>query len=152
MFTTMLFFHLSGLSIWLGSLISLAVIMSLLKKQAGSKDVQSLLQKIPGLFNRWLHPSSFIVLLSGVFMIIGMNISESQKPLWLHFMEKGGSLTILLSIIVLSIISSKKIKKPLRAANVDVGVVQKGLSIYLVWLSIFIMLVLSVVFMVSYKF
>lgn len=152
MFTTMLFFHLTGLSIWFGSLLSLAIITSLLKKQAGSKDIQNLLRKIPSLFSRWLHPSSFIVLLSGVFMIISMNISESQKPLWLHFMEKGGSLTILLSIIILSIISSKKIKKPLRAANVDVAVIQKGVSTYLVWLTIFMVLILSIIFMVSFKF
>jgi len=152
MFTTMLFFHLTGLSIWFGSLLSLAIITSLLKKHAGSKDIQNLLRKIPGLFSRWLHPSSFIVLLSGVFMIISMNISESQKPLWLHFMEKGGTLTILLSIVVLSIISSKKIKKPLKAVNVDVAVVQRGLSTYLVGLTIFIILILSIIFMVSFKF
>lgn len=148
----MLFLHLTGLSIWLGSLIALAVSISLLKKHTESDEGLKIIRKILGVISCWIHPSGFVVLVSGIIMIVKMGISESAKPLWLHYMEKGGSIIILLSIISLGMISNKKVKKAFVISSVDSAIVKKGLTFYQSSISIFILFILSVIFVVSFKF
>lgn len=148
---TMLFLHLAGLAIWVGSLLSLAVITLMSRSHADSGYVRSLVRKITGAFSTWVHPSAIVVLVSGIILIANM-YGDGQRPFWLDYMEMGGMVIIFLSIIVLGLFSNRKVRKPLAASNGETTPIKKGLTAYGLLLTLFILLILSVIFVVAFKF
>jgi putative copper export protein len=148
----MLFLHIAGLAVWLGSLLSLIIVGVISKKQTDSSEVRGLLRKITGSFSRWIHPAAIVVIVSGIFLIANMYSGVENRPFWLNYMEMGGTMIAFLSIIVLGIVSNRMVRKPLGTSNGDVSKVKKGLSIYLVLLTIFLLLILSVIYIVAFRF
>jgi hypothetical protein len=145
MFGFMLFLHLAGLFVWLGSLFAEIVMLLILKKQMGSPESNALTERIIRIFSRFAHPSAFIVLASGVFLIIQLGMG-SGKPFWLQAMEKGGGTIILLALICTGILGSKA-KKQLRSGQGW----NKKLSGYVTAMSSFMVLAMLILLIVSMK-
>ncbi|KIL42223.1 hypothetical protein SD70_01345 [Gordoniibacillus kamchatkensis] len=149
MFGVFLFLHLAGLSIWVGSIAAIAVMLVLMKKQLESKAVGALAQRTVRTFNMITHPSSFLVLISGVLMLVGMGMThESDKPFWMHYMEKAGGTFILLFIIVISILGKKLVKKLIAGNERDAAA---GINKYVYGMTVSLAFILSVVYVVSAK-
>lgn len=145
MYGLMLFLHLSGLFMWLGSLFAIVVTLLLLQKQLGTLETNTMAQRIIRIFTMFAHPGAVMVLISGVYMIIQMGMG-SDKPLWLNVMERGGGMIILLALIFTSIMGSK-LKKRL-----DSGAGQQvKLKSYLTTMSVFMVLIIAVVLVVSLR-
>ncbi|CAG7657051.1 hypothetical protein ACFQI7_34715 [Paenibacillus allorhizosphaerae] len=145
MFGFMLFLHLTGLFVWLGSLLATIVVLAVMKQQIGSQPSNALAARIIKVFSRFAHPGAFIVLVSGVVMIVQMGMGPG-KPLWLEVMEKGGGTIILLALIVTGIWGSK-VKKQLNAGQ-EQAVKFTG---YLATMSSFMVAIVLVVLAVSMK-
>ncbi|KRG12261.1 hypothetical protein [Lederbergia galactosidilytica] len=151
MFKFWLFLHFTGLSIWLGSLLAIILILVMMKKHLGSKELSAIVKKITRIGNILVHPSAFFVLLSGVLMIISMNLNA--KPFYLAFMERVGGITVLITIIGVSLFGRKLVKK-LTQLEVDGEVLKHTRSInnYIMMMLLSILLVLAVIFVVSFRF
>lgn len=109
MYTFAYFLHVLGVIVWVGTFISFGLLLRALVKNEESIDRQkSLLMRMSRFVNRGVIPSSIVVLLSGVYLI--MQFSRSDLPFYLSFMEQMGSLVILLSVIFLTI-QSRRINK-----------------------------------------
>lgn len=143
-----LFIHFTGLSIWLGSLVAVAILLMAMRKQLHSADIGALVKKTVRTFNLLTHPSAFLVLISGVFMILKLGM-ESDKPFWLIYMERGGGMIILLFIIVISIMGRRLMK---RISGNNSASASTSINSYVSGLTVSIVAVLSVVFVVSGKF
>src|SRR5690348_16093340 len=96
----LLFIHLSALAVWVGSLATVAILLLSIRKQFGSPDIRGVAKRTIRTFNRVTHPSAFLILVSGLWMFFRSNVSESDVPFWLHYMREGGSLLILIAILV----------------------------------------------------
>ncbi|TDF99429.1 hypothetical protein [Paenibacillus piri] len=145
MFGVMLFSHLTGLFIWIGSLFATIVMLLMLKKQISSQESKALAQRIIKVFSWFAHPGSVVVLASGVFMIVQLGLS-SDKPFWLSAMEKGGGMIVLLSLILTGIWGGK-VKKQLRAGQGH----NVKLTGYLTMMSIIVILIILIMLIVSMK-
>ncbi|MEY9093887.1 hypothetical protein [Paenibacillus sp. RC84] len=145
MFGLMLFLHITGLLGWLGALLGILVTMLLLRKQLGTPDANSLAGKTIRVFGRIAHPSSILVLLSGVYLILQMGLG-SGKPFWLQVMEKGGGMIILLAVIFTAVLGSKMNKRLNSAGGTSVR-----LTGYLSMVGVFMFLIVSVILVVSLK-
>ncbi|MGX4585627.1 hypothetical protein [Paenibacillus chitinolyticus] len=145
MFGFMIFLHITGLLGWLGALLGIFVTMLLLRKQLGTSDANRLAGKTIRVFGRIAHPSSILVLLSGVYLILQMGIG-TDKPLWLQVMEKGGGTIILLAVIFTAVLGSKMNKRLNSAGGTSVR-----LTGYLSTVGVFMFLIVSVVLVVSLK-
>lgn len=108
MFGTMLFLHLTSLVLWMGSLVSILILIKLAKRQIGSQEIKTFSGRAIRTFSWLAHSNSVIVLMSGIFMIIEMN--PGSKPFWLNYMEKGGGMIILAAILLTIIFSRKAVK------------------------------------------
>ncbi|MED0673367.1 hypothetical protein P4S95_24645 [Aneurinibacillus aneurinilyticus] len=145
MFGFMLFLHLTGLFTWLGSLFAIVVMLLILKKQLGSQESNTLAKRVIHIFSMFAHPSAVIVLISGVVMIVQMEIGPN-KPFWLDMMEKGGGTIILLALVLTGILGSKVKKRLSIGQNQNIR-----MSGYLTMLTTFMILIVSVVLIVSTK-
>lgn len=163
----MLFLHLTGLFAWLGALLAIVVMLTLLKEQLGTAPGNTLAKRVIRVFSTIAHPSAVAVLISGIVLIVQMNWG-ANKPFWLQVMEKGGGTLILLALIVTGIMGSK-LKKRLTAtvagaatvagtaavagaakpADGDAQTVK--LSGYLTTLTVCIVLVVAIVLVVSLR-
>lgn len=155
MFGFLLFLHLSGMAVWLGSLIAVGIMLIMLGRQLHSEESRVLVRKIVKAFNLLTHPSSFIVLLSGGLMIMKMGLGD-DKPFWMVYMERGGGMIILLSIVVLSILGRKMLKKLSAASTTGtaastVSVPSAITSRFAASMFVTAFLVVSVVYVVSTK-
>ncbi|MGD8191296.1 hypothetical protein ACQCN2_15055 [Brevibacillus ginsengisoli] len=102
--------HLSFLFIWAVALVTTLIQSRQVSKNWNTPKTRSRLEMIV-LLVRWvLNPSSFIVLVTGIFMIENMGLVHTQKPLYILLMEFGGAALIFGSIIFLTL-QSLKIKK-----------------------------------------
>ncbi|ULL18809.1 hypothetical protein DVH26_32860 [Paenibacillus sp. H1-7] len=147
MFGFMLFLHLTGLFVWLGSLLAVIVVLPLLQKQTSPDTGGFVMKRLIRVFSWLSHPSAVVVLGSGVYMIVQMGIG-SEKPLWLNAMEKGGGMIIVLALLVTGILSGN-VKKRLDQGHHQAAAVP--LSGYITTLSVFMVLIVSIVFIVSMK-
>ena len=146
MYGVLLFFHLSGLFVWLGSLFAIVVMLLLLKNQLDSPQTKKLINRIVRVFSMFAHPSSLVVLISGVIMIIQIGLGNN-KPFWLDIMEKGGGTIILLALVLTGIMGSRMKKRLAGAQPGDVI----NLSGYLSVMIAFIVSILAIVLIVSMK-
>jgi putative copper export protein len=156
----LLFIHLSSLAVWVGSLVTVAILLLSMKKQFGSPDVRGIAKRTIRTFNRITHPSAFLVLVSGLGLFFNAKIEEKDVPFWLHYMREGGSVLILLAIIVLSI-RGRKVINHLTAVGDTASVKNEdavltapksAASRYAASMLVAIVLILSIIFVVSYKF
>lgn len=96
------FVHIAGITLWIGSFLAFGwLLMPML--ESGSADQAG--QQVRRLVNRLILPSSFLVVLSGSYMI--SQFDRSGMPLYLSLMEMGGTMIVLLSIIALTLLSRK---------------------------------------------
>lgn len=102
--------HIAGVAIWLGSFFALGYLLkSLAKDQRHLESFAPVVRRIQKWVMVGVIPSLTLILLSGVYMILQYN--RDSMPLYLTLMEQGGSLIILLTIILVSIYSVKLTKK-----------------------------------------
>ncbi|ARU60327.1 hypothetical protein CBW65_04060 [Tumebacillus avium] len=134
----MLFFHLSGLAVWLGSAVLLMILFAYLKKN--SLQESGLLLFCTRLVNRVSSVAAVVVLATGVGLIEALGYRGMDKPLWLNVMEQGGGVVILLFILVFLWKSRRANKQPFQAAGWYAGA-----------LGVFALAVSSVLFVVSAK-
>ncbi|MBS4219684.1 hypothetical protein KHA96_15325 [Bacillus sp. FJAT-49711] len=153
MFKYWLFLHFAGISIWVGSLLTVTILLFIVKKHLGSKELSTIVKKMTKVVNTLIHPSAFFVLLSGIFMMIAMNFGDSPKPFYLEFMERIGGMTVLFTIIAVSIFGRKVVKK-FNTLEKEGSLIAHPASIntYITMMLISVLLVLTVIFVVSFKF
>lgn len=102
--------HIAGVAIWVGSFFALGYLLkSLVKDEKKLVDFAPVMRRIQKWVTRGVIPSLVLILLSGVYMILQFN--RDSMPLYLTIMEQGGSLIILLTIILVSIYSVRLTKK-----------------------------------------
>lgn len=147
LFGFLLFLHLTGLMVWLGALLAVVVILPMLDKQSGAVTAHfnPLASRIIRIFGMLSHPAAAIVLISGVFMIIDMDLGQ-DKPLWLEIMEKGGGTVILLALAWTGILGRKARKRLIAASGQAVT-----LTGYRTATAGIMVLIVSIVLVVSLK-
>ncbi|WP_438434084.1 hypothetical protein [Gorillibacterium sp. sgz500922] len=146
----MLFLHLIGVAVWFGSLIMAAVLLTQMKKQAGEAEAK-IVRTVIRVFNTLSHPAAFLVLISG-FGMLGTDGGHDGKgmPFWLTYMSYVGTIVVLLSMAVLSILGSKVVaKKPVEG---EPSFRKDKLSTFLTVELVVIGLILSILLILSYRF
>lgn len=102
------------------------------------------------LMNRVVHPSALFILVSGIMMFVEMGLG-SDKPFWLIFMERGGTVVLLLSIVWVTL-QGNKLKKKLEGKSMKKQVSLTSLcSRYSTSAAVSVLLALVVVLVVSLK-
>lgn len=153
MFKMWLFLHLTGISIWVGSLLAVIFILFMMKRHLGSKELATIVKKIVRIVNILVHPSAFIVLLSGIFMIVMMNFGDAAKPFWLTFMERFGGGIILFTMIAVGFVGRSLVKK-LRAVEGGEATYKHSPSFtnYILMMTLSVVSVIAIIFVVSFRF
>ncbi|TCP57936.1 hypothetical protein EV586_102383 [Tumebacillus sp. BK434] len=144
MANALLFLHVSGLSVWLGSAVLLMILFAYLKKE--SLQESKLLLFCTRLVNRVTSVAALVVLASGVGLIELLGYRGMEKPFWLSFMEQAGGTVILLFILVFTWKSRRAVKQLAEAAGRS-----KVAGWYAAALSVFALAVTGVLFVVSAK-
>src|SRR5690625_1835383 len=103
MFSFWLFTHFIGFAIWGGALIAVTCILFMMKRHLGSVELSTIVKKITRIVNILVHPSAFLVLVSGIFMIISFNFGDAGKPFYMEFMERVGGVAVLFTVIGISL-------------------------------------------------
>lgn len=145
MYGYLLFAHLTGLMVWTGAILAVIVMLFMLKSQLGKPEANELAKRLISVFSRFAHPSAFVVLVSGVIMIVQLGMG-SGKPFWLDMMEKAGGTIILLFLIVVGIMGGKMKKRLVAASGNAVSI-----SSYVTSLAVSLAAILAVVLIVSLK-
>jgi len=146
MYGWMLFIHLAGLATWFGVTLMGVIMLLTVKGRLAESNLASVAQGTIRNINRVTHPAAFLVLASGLYMV--MQWDHEDMPFWLAFMERVGGMTILLFMILLSIFGSKLKKK---LAQADGALAAKSISNYAVISFIFLLCILAVTLVVSLK-
>ncbi len=147
MFGFMLFLHLTGLFVWLGALLGTVIALGILKRTLGSVESNQTARRMIRAFNLLAHPASVIVLGSGVYLIVQLGMDDS-RPLWLEIMEKGGGTIILAALVVTGIMGSRAGKRLASGGSDAQSFKLKG---YVAALSVFMILIVSVMLVVSIR-
>ena len=150
MFEIMLFLHLAGLAVWFGASMASAFVLILAKRKITSSETKTFVRKALRAFGWLTHPSSIVVLVSGIIMIVNMNWGDLDKPLWLTYMERGGGMIIIVAIALTAILS-RKIVKRLDSASHSSSEVAVGGGLYLTSLLAILVAILSVILVVSLR-
>lgn len=152
MYQAWLFLHLTGISIWSGSILAVILILMMMKKHLGSKELSNIIKKIVRIINMLVHPSAFIVLVSGIFMIVSLGLGMN-KPFWLNFMEKFGGVVIMFSIIAISFAGRALVKK-LNAMEKGESTIKAPVSFnnYMTVMTLSALSVFSTILVVAFKF
>jgi uncharacterized membrane protein len=146
------FLHIIGFIVWLGWLISSAVILPMLKDQLDTEIGQKLVRRVIRISNGMTALAAIGVLISGIYRVVQMNFGDATKPFWLNYMEMAGGMIVLVGIILLAVLG-RRVTKPLSPKNATPGaaVVGKRLSVYITAVVLVMLAVLSVVLVVSFK-
>lgn len=146
MFGYMLFSHIAGLAIWMGALLAIVVMLILLRKSLGTAEMNALAKKVVKVFSVFVYPSSILVLVSGIVMVVQMGFEKGTKPFWLDMMEKGGG-TIVMLALVLTAVMGRKLNKRLSNA----GGQAVAISGYLSTKIAFLIAIMAIVLIVSLR-
>ncbi|MFD2747423.1 hypothetical protein ACFSTH_14125 [Paenibacillus yanchengensis] len=146
----MLFLHLAGLVIWFGSLMGMTFVILFSNRQIESNETRLFLRKTIRTLGWIAHPTSILVLVSGIFMVIEMNFGDTAKPLWLIYMERGGGVVILLGIAIIALMGSRMVKRLGSVGNNQSALSLRG-GTYLTSLLVIIFAILSVILVVSFR-
>lgn len=149
MYGFLLFLHLAGLAVWLGTTAMSAFLLMRTRPKLASRDVADISVGVLRTFNTLTHSSAFLVLLSGVLLLLRLGMDHSSFPFWLLFMEQFGTVVILLFIILLSILSSKA-RKALQSG--DAAKSRKSINNFISACFVMAVLVLVIIFVVSGKY
>ncbi len=152
---TWLFLHLTGVSIWAGSILAVLFILLMIKKHLGSKELSVIVKRIIRIMHFLVHPSAVLVLVSGIFMIVTMGIDQN-KPFWLSFMEKFGGVVVMFTIIAMSI-AGRALVKRLSKLEGDEGnktMSSKGFifNSYIMTMAVSVVSIFSVILVVTFRF
>lgn len=98
----MLFLHIIGFTLWLGSIATIFVMYRKNKSVAGAGNFALTSTTIRSTVLGILNPSAVIVLLTGIGMMSAMGMVGRPKPFWLMFMEMFGGTVALLSVVLLT--------------------------------------------------
>ncbi|MBN6189452.1 hypothetical protein JQN58_21595 [Aneurinibacillus sp. BA2021] len=146
------FLHIGSLAIWFGGLLSLAIVFKMLAKRGLSQETDGMVRSLIAIVNRLLNPSAFVVMVSGLAMMINLGLMGQDVPLWLRLMQDGGSLIVLLSIALITFYGNRFKKKLRNQAGTDhVLTRKKMLATYVRLMAGSAVLVLGVVLVVSLK-
>lgn len=152
MFENMLYFlHLIGLTLWMGSMVLLVILLVNLRKNTkewGGKPLFLLATKVVKWF---LNIAALVVLGSGGALIQQLGYTEATKPFWIRFMEQGGGMILLLFIIIMTWLSNRATRLVRDAGSEEDRVLPKMMGRYSLALSVFAVLAVAVVFVVSMK-
>lgn len=107
--TLALFLHLLGIIVWIGASITIGVLLLSILKLDASESRNQVLTGILKKSYMLIHPAATAVLGSGLYMLVTNDYAE--KPFWVTFMQHGGTLAVILSLVVASILSGKAIKQ-----------------------------------------
>lgn len=111
-----------------------------------------MVRSLIAIVNRLLNPSAFVVMVSGLAMMINLGLMGQDVPLWLRLMQDGGSLIVLLSIALITFYGNRFKKKLRNQAGTDhVLTRKKMLATYVRLMAGSAVLVLGVVLVVSLK-
>lgn len=146
MYGWMFFIHLAGLATWFGVTLMGMIMLQSVKKKLAETSVSSLAESTIRNLNRLTHPSAFLVLASGVYMIL--QLERDALPFWISFMERAGGMIILLFIIIMSILGGRLRRK---LAQSDATAAAKSIGTYVLWTAIFLVGILVVTLVVSLK-
>ena len=101
MFRWLLFFHVTCVALWLGSIGAVYILHR--KAMASGNDQHALaIQTSRSVIRGIMNPCSLVVLLTGITMLMQMGLVGREKAFWLAFMEQFGGLVILLSVGLLT--------------------------------------------------
>lgn len=102
--------HIASVAIWIGSFFALGYLLkSLVNDVRKLDDFAPVTRRIQKWVMLGVFPSLGLILLSGVYMIL--QFDRDSLPLYLTIMEQGGSLIILLTILLVSVYSVRLTKK-----------------------------------------
>lgn len=102
--------HIVGVAIWIGSFLALGYLLKgLVNDERKLADFAPVMKRIQKWVKMGVIPSLVLILLSGVYMNLQFN--RDSMPLYLTIMEQGGTLIILLTIILVSMYSVRLTKK-----------------------------------------
>lgn len=146
MYGWMLFIHLAGLAAWFGVTLMGVLLLLSIRGRLSEASLASVGQTIVKNINRITHPAAFLVLASGLYMV--MQWDRDGMPFWLAFMERVGGMVIILFMIILSILGVKLKKK---LAQNDGAVAAKSIGAYAIWTFIFLLGILAVTLVVSLR-
>lgn len=146
MYGWMFFIHLAGLAAWFGVTLMGVLMLLSVKGKLAEANLTSVAQTIVRNINRVTHPAAFLVLASGLYMILQWD--RDGMPFWLAFMERVGGMVIILFMIILSIFGAKLRKK---LAQSDGAGAAKSISTYAMVTFIFLLGILAVTLVVSLK-
>jgi putative copper export protein len=152
MLANLLFFlHLTGLAVWIGSLVIIALLLFSLRSKAGAPGEHHLLLTIIRLVKWLVNVAALAVLVSGAGLIQSLGYKPMTEPLYVKLMEQGGGL-ILVSFLVLMTIWSNRIQKRLQSkTQAPAEATRHLLTRYSMGLSVFAVLSVCVLLVVSLK-
>lgn len=102
--------HVIGVAIWIGSFLVLGYLLkTVINQEKSLVGFSPIIKRIQSWVMLGVLPSLVLILLSGTYMILQFN--RDTMPLYLTIMEQGGTLIILLTIILVSIYSVRLTKK-----------------------------------------
>lgn len=147
------FLHIIGFVVWLGFLISVAIILPMFMNQLDTDLGRNTVRKVIRIFSATSYLAAIAVLVSGIFRVVQMNFGDAAKPFWLNYMEMGGGMIVMAGIFFMLVLG-RRVTKPLssRNASMDVSVIKKRLAAYLTAVVVIMLVVLSVIVVVSFKF
>lgn len=98
----LLFVHIVSVAFWLGSIGAL-IVLHRKGKSLGESAESAVVYQTTRSVVRWImNPSSVLVLLTGVTMLVQMGLGGKPKPFWLGFMEQFGGMVALISVALLT--------------------------------------------------
>lgn len=109
MYGVAFFIHIGGLIVWLAALAIAVIALFSFRSYYTIETVRQISIKITRSSSTWSYIGAGAVLLSGVYMILQLDMDN--KPFWLSAMERGGGMLLLLSIIFTAIAAGKTIKR-----------------------------------------
>lgn len=151
MFGTMLFLHLTSLILWFGALFAIVVLLGMARRRDVAQEAKKLVGKAVRLFGWLAHPSSIVVLVSGILLIIEMDMGDMAKPLWLVYMERGGGTIILAAIVLTALFGRKAVKRLSLSEDGAAAVRSSGVAVPVTVFTVLMMAILSVVLVVSLR-
>lgn len=98
----LLFIHIAGVAFWLGSLVSMFV---LIRKGVATENAEAraiVHRTTRSVVRGIINPCAALVLLSGIIMLVQLGLTGQSKPFWLAFMERFGGLVALISVGLLT--------------------------------------------------
>lgn len=147
MFGILLFFHLTSLAVWLGSMLISALLLKSFKN-SDKANSSEFIKQLTKYISMLTHPSSFLILVTGIWMLI-LQAGDDANQFWLQYMQGLGTLLVIGFIVMISIYS-RKLSKGLTSPQK--GSTTVGLSAYINTLLITSLLIISIIFVVAMKF